>query len=287
MSRRGRVEDDDDEDSPPWLAPASADHRRGTVVSSRKLNMWLLLLGGLLLLVIALIYAQVARPDNDAPVYAGADGEVPLIRAPDTPFKIRPKDPGGLNLEGNNQSAFEAAGGLDPGGDLNFDALPEEPIDRAALAARAAPRPVPPAAAAEVAEGTVAPPAVERPEPGARPALPPEAKPAPPPDAKPVPKPEVKTAPKNEMKEPVSLADGGSFALQLGAFSSEKKANDAWKSFTGRYSYLADLGKSVVPVERDDTKLYRLRATGITSRAQADNLCARLKVAGDQCSVVN
>ena len=126
MSRRGRVEEDDDAESPPWLAPASADHRRGTVVSSRKLNMWLLLLAGLLLLVIGLIYAQIAKPADDAPAYAGADGEVPLIRAPDTPFKIRPKDPGGLDLEGNNQSAFEAAGGLDPGGELNFDALPEE-----------------------------------------------------------------------------------------------------------------------------------------------------------------
>ncbi len=278
MSRRGRVEEDDDAESPPWLAPASADHRRGTVVSSRKLNMWLLLLAGLLLLVIGLIYAQIAKPADDAPAYAGADGEVPLIRAPDTPFKIRPKDPGGLDLEGNNQSAFEAAGGLDPGGELNFDALPEEPIDRAELAARAAPRPAPPAPAVESADLAIAAPDSEL--------LTPEAKPAPPPAARPVPKPEVKAAPKNELKEPVSLANGGSFALQLGAFSTEKKANDAWKSFTGRYSYLADLGKSVVPVERDDTKLYRLRATGITSRAQADNLCARLKVAGDQCSVV-
>ncbi|MDO9490557.1 MAG: SPOR domain-containing protein [Sphingomonadaceae bacterium] len=274
MSRRGRVEDDDDEDSPPWLAPASADHRRGTIVSSRKLNMWLLLLGGLLLLVIALIYAQVAKPEDDSPVYAGADGEVPLIRAPDSPFKIRPKDPGGLNLEGNNQSAFEAAGGLDPGGELNFDALPEEPIDRAELAARAAPRPAPPATVVEAEASTGTP----APEP---------AKPVVTPVVKPVPKPEVKTAPRNETKEPVPAADGGNFALQLGAFSSESKANEAWKNFTGRYSYLADLGKSVVPVERDDTKLYRLRATGIGSRAQADNLCARLKVAGDQCTVID
>ena len=274
MSRRGRLEDDDDEESPPWLAPASADHRRGTVVSSRKFNMWLLLLGGLLLLVIALIYAQIAKPEDDSPVYAGADGEVPLIRAPDTPFKIRPKDPGGLDLEGNNQSAFEAAGGLDPGGELNFDALPEEPIDRAELAARAAPRPAPPAAVVEAEPSTETP----------APDLP---KPAAPPAAKPVPKPEVKTAPRNETREPISAEGSGNFALQLGAFSSESKANEAWKSFSGRYSYLADLGKSVVPIERDDTKLYRLRATGITSRAQADNLCARLKVAGDQCSVID
>lgn len=267
MSRRGRVEEDEDEESPPWLAPASADHRRGTIVSTSRINMWLLLLGGLLVLVVGLIYAQIAKPEDDAQVYAGADGEVPLIRAPDTPFKIRPKNPGGLDLEGNNQSAFEAAGGLDPGGDLNFDALPEEPIDRAELASRAAP-----AIAAPVDEA-----AAPAPKP-----LVETATPAP----RPAPKPEFKTAPKNETKEPVPVEGGGNFALQLGAFSSESKANDAWKSFTGRYSYLADLGKSVVPVERDDTKLYRLRATGIGSRAQADNLCARLKVAGDQCSVV-
>jgi cell division septation protein DedD len=283
MSRRGRVEDDEDDDTPPWLAPAEPDLRRGrrasTVVPSRKLNLWLLVLAGLLLLVIGLIYAQVAKPDDDRQVYAGADGEVPLIRAPDAPFKVRPKNPGGLDLEGNNQSAFEAAGGLDPGGDLNFDALPEEPIDRAELAARAAPaapRPTAPAAA----------PVEAAPVPAAPVATPPAAKPAEPP--KPAPKPEVKTAPRNETQEPVEPAsDGGSYALQLGAFSSEKKANDAWKSFTGRYAYLADLGKSVVALERDGTKLYRLRATGIGSRAEANNLCARLKVAGDQCSVVD
>lgn len=270
MSRRGRTDEEDDEESPPWLAPASADHRRGTVVSSRKFNMWLLLLGGLLLLVIALIYAQIAKPRDDSPVYAGAGGEVPLIRAPDSPFKIRPKDPGGLTLGGNNQSAFEAAGGLDPGGELNFDALPEEPIDRAELAARAAPRPAPSAPAVDASIGELEQPTQ-----------------APPPEAKPATKAEVKVAPKNETREPVAAEDSGNFALQLGAFSTEARANEAWKSFTGRYSYLADLGKSIVPVDRDDTKLYRLRATGITSRAQADNLCARLKVAGDQCSVVD
>lgn len=271
MSRRGRVEEDEDEESPPWLAPASTDHRRGTVVPASRFNLWLLLLGGLLILVVALIYAQVAKPEDDGPVYASADGEVPLIRAPDTPFKVRPKDPGGLDLEGNNQSAFEAAGGLDPGGDLNFDALPEEPIDRAQIAAAARPAPrsaVPPAEATGEPTQLLPPTPATKAEPKA------------------LPKPEVKTAPKNETKEPVPEAASGSFALQLGAFSTEAKANAAWKSFTGRYSYLADLGKSVAAIERDDKKLYRLRATGISSRAQADNLCARLKVAGDQCSVI-
>ena len=274
MSRRGGHDQDDD--SPPWLAPAEPDlRRRSTVVPGSRFGMWVALLGGLLLLVVGLVYALLARPDDDRQVYAAADGEVPLIRAPDAPFKERPADPGGLDLEGGNQSAFEAAGGLDPGGDLNFDALPEEPIDRSVLAA---PRPVtpPPAETAEAAPTAAATAPVAKPAPAA-------------PVAKPVaapPKPDVKTAPKNETKEPVA-DDGGSYALQLGAFSTQAKANEAWKNFTGRYSYLADLDKSVIALERDGAKLYRLRATGIASRAQADNLCARLKVAGDQCTVVD
>ena len=280
MARRGGYDEDDD--TPPWLAPAESDDRRSTVVSGRSFNLWLVLLASLLVLVVALVYAMIAKPDDEGAVYATVDGEVPLIRAPETPFKVRPADPGGLDLEGGNQSAFEAAGGLDPGGDLNFDALPEEPIDRSQIAAAAPPAPAPPAPVRAPVEdapaATTAPkPVVEKPKPVAE--MPkPAAKP-------PTAKPDVKTAPKNETKEPVP-DDGGSYSLQLGAFSSEAKANAAWKSFSGRYSYLADLGKVVIALERDGEKLYRLRATGITSRAQANNLCGRLRAAGDQCSVV-
>ena len=262
MSRRGGHDQDDD--SPPWLAPAEPDlRRRSTVVPGRRFNLWVAVLGGLLLLVVGLVYALIAKPEDDRQVYAAADGEVPLIRAPDAPFKVRPANPGGLDLEGDNQSAFEAAGGLDPGGDLNFDALPEEPIDRSVLTAA---RPAPPAPAVPAEPAAPA-------EPVAKPAVA-------------TPKPDVKSPPKNETKEPVA-DDDGSYALQLGAFSTQAKANEAWKNFTGRYSYLADLDKSVIALERDGAKLYRLRATGIASRAQADNLCARLKVAGDQCTVVD
>lgn len=271
MSRRGGYDEEDD--TPPWLAPAEPDRRTSTVVPGRSLNRWLLGLATLLVLVVGLVYAMIARPEDDRQVYATVDGEVPLIRAPDAPFKERPADPGGLEL-GRNQSAFEAAGGLDPGGDLNFDALPEEPIDRSEIFA-GAPRAVEPAPAA--GDPVEAAPVPSAPKPAAE-------VPKPKPAAE-APKPDFKTPPKNETKERVP-DDLGSYSLQLGAFSSEAKANAAWKSITGRYSYLADLGKSVIAVERDGAKLYRLRATGVGSRAQADNLCGRLRVAGDQCSVV-
>jgi cell division septation protein DedD len=263
MSRRGGiVREDEREDGPmPWLEPAEVD---AVELPRRSLGIWMLLLGALLILVVGLVYAQIAKPRDETPVYA-ENGEVPLIRAPDSPFKVRPVDPGGLDLEGVSQTAHAAAGGLDPGGELNFDALPEEPIDRSVLLAGAPSAPPAPEASQTDREPTPAP-------------------------AEPVKstaeKPETKSEPADEKKEPVA-DEGGSFALQLGAFSSQAKANEAWKRFTGRYSYLTDLEKSVIELERDGEKLYRLRATGVTSRAQADNLCARLKVAGDQCTVVD
>ena len=58
-----------------------------------------------------------------------------------------------------------------------------------------------------------------------------------------------------------------------------------WKRFSGRFTYLADLKERIDVVERDEKKLYRLRATGLTSRKTAENFCQRLKVAGETCSV--
>ena len=137
MARRGG-EGRQDEDLP-WLEPVEVDDRGGTVISGRKLGFGILLLGGLLVLVVALVYAQIAKPEDDGVVYASVDGEAPLIAAPDTPFKVRPANPGGLDLDGLTQTAHEAAGGVDPGGSIDLAALPEEPIDRSALAAQQAP----------------------------------------------------------------------------------------------------------------------------------------------------
>jgi len=289
MARRGGEERH--EEALPWLEPAEVDDDRATVISGRGLGLGILVLGGLLLLVVALIYAQIARPEEEEIVYASADGEAPLIAAPDAPFKVRPADPGGLDLEGLTQTAHEAAGGVDPGGTIALDALPEEPIDRSVLAAEAAPRPgfeaQAPVAPAPVRtaslEPDVAKPEAKQPAKTETPAKPAEPKPE---AKKAETKVAAKTEPKNEVKEPAP-DDDGSYSLQLGAFSSQAKANEAWKTITGRYAYLADLEKSVIALDRDGAKLYRLRATGLSSRARADNLCARLRVAGDQCSVVD
>jgi hypothetical protein len=71
--------------------------------------------------------------------------------------------------------------------------------------------------------------------------------------------------------------------IQLGAFSSQAAANQAWSALSGRFRYLAPLSHNVVPAQVGGRTLYRLRASG----ADAAGICRRLQVAGEACSVVN
>ena len=102
-----------------------------------------------------------------------------------------------------------------------------------------------------------------------------------PPPAAPKPKP---VSPPEAAKPAPAAATAGT-TLQLGAFSSAAKAEAAWTSLAGRYTWLAGLTKRIEPVDRDGTTLYRLRASGSADSATAAANCAKLKVAGEACVV--
>lgn len=260
----GSGEESDDENLP-WLEAADEEVDEGTLVSSRKLIVGIIVFATLLIGVVWLIYAQIARDDAGSAAVQVAEGDVPLIKAPDTPMKVKPENPGGLEVEGIDQTIYAAGGGVDPGGEIALT-LPEDPVERPVdlTAQTRAPGPAS-AAAAPVQVAKIEP---EKPAEAARPA----SKPA---------------APAKAPEEEPKASSGGGLALQLGAFSSQAKANEAWKSFTGRYSYLAGLEKAIEPLKRDSGTLYRLRAVGLSSRAQAQDLCTRLKIAGETCIVAN
>jgi sporulation related protein len=116
-------------------------------------------------------------------------------------------------------------------------------------------------------------PVTPAPAPAPRPA-PPAAAPAPTPPA-PAPRP----APPAPPRAPAAAGP----TIQLGAFSSQAAANQAWSALSGRFRYLAPLGHSVVPVQAGGRTLYRLRASG----ADAASVCRRLRVAGEACSSVD
>jgi hypothetical protein len=88
-------------------------------------------------------------------------------------------------------------------------------------------------------------------------------------------------APPRPAPAPQPAASGPT--VQLGAFSSQASANQAWSALSGRFRYLAPLSHNVVSAQVGGRTLYRLRASG----ADAAGICRRLQVAGEACSVVN
>jgi hypothetical protein len=107
----------------------------------------------------------------------------------------------------------------------------------------------------------------------------PKAQPAPTPAA---PAPKAAPAPAPKAPAPAAPTAGGA-SIQLGAFSSQAGANNAWKALSGRFKYLAPLTHSVTATQAGGKTLYRLRAGG----PGAKELCGRLRVAGESCVAVD
>ena len=106
-----------------------------------------------------------------------------------------------------------------------------------------------------------------------------QAAPAPAPAPRPTP-----AAPPKQAAAPAPAAPAaGGAVVQLGAFSSQSGANNAWKALSSRFKYLAPLSHSVTSTTAGGKTLYRLRASG----PGAKNLCGRLRVAGESCVVVD
>ena len=172
-----------------------------------------------------------------------------LIAAPKEPYKVRPAEEGGMKVEGQGDVVFQTSQGAQVQGSLDLNAVPETPVARAP-----APKPAPtptasPRASAVILENTGGT-LVARSVPAAAPEGTPGA------------------------------------TLQLGAFPSEGAAKKAWDSMSKRFAYLAELGQSVMKAEVNGRTYYRLRVNA-ASPAQAKDVCARLRVAGENCLVVN
>jgi hypothetical protein len=172
----------------------------------------------------------------------GGNGDI--IAAPEGDYKVRPENPGGMNVSGEGEVAAAASAGQTPQGNLNLG-TPETPVTQAPPAPR-------PAALAPAAQA-----------------------PAPAPAPAPV---QPRPAPAPAPQQPAAVGA----TIQLGAFSSQAAANQAWSALAGRFRYLAPLSHAVVPVQAGGRTLYRLRASG----AGAADVCRRLQVAGEACSSV-
>jgi outer membrane biosynthesis protein TonB len=264
-----------EEDRLPWLEPVEDESAEEGVSAAR-------LIAGLVVALIALglVVGGVYWLKQRAGSPGSSVKDPTLIAAQPGPYKTKPAEPGGMDVKGQGDASYAASEGADPNAKIDLSAAPETPIAKGKPEAKPAeqqtpaPAATPAAAPAKPVEVAKAPVQPVKPTPA-----PAAAKPAPAPaPVKPAPAP----APA-KTETAAAPASGGGGQIQLGAFSSEAKANDAWKSLSGRFSYLAPFAKSVVPVQAGGKTVYRLRAS---AGGQASATCSKLKVAGEACVVV-
>lgn len=123
-----------DEDRLPWLEPVEEEDQRG---GPSWVKILVSVIIGLIILGLVISGVYWLRTGSQGP--AGPQ----LIEAEKGDYKVKPADPGGMQVEGSGDTSFAASEGAQPTGKLNMDAVPETPVERPP-----APAPAPPTAKA-------------------------------------------------------------------------------------------------------------------------------------------
>jgi len=117
-----------DEGSRPWLEPVEVEPEP----SGPRLGKPILLA----ILALVILGAAVAAYSWWS-AQGATEGSGELIPAPPGPYKVKPSDPGGMDVDGEGDTAFAASAGGEPQGRIDMSAVPEEPILKAGPAAKA------------------------------------------------------------------------------------------------------------------------------------------------------
>jgi hypothetical protein len=219
---------------------------RGMDPATRRLALIAGSLGGVLLAVI-----------GAWTVIGHRSGSVPVVQADSSPIRVKPLNPGGMQIAGASEEILSGGDGADGG---KLAPPPEAPAPQAMRA----PPPPPPVVA------TPAP----TPIPAATPAPP---KPVPAPVDRRAAAPARTTAP--AVNHPL---------VQLAALASEGAAKAEWQKLGQRMPDLfgrrqADISK----IERDGHTYWRVRTGGFSDLAQATQFCERVRAKGTGCSVAD
>jgi len=182
--------------------------------------------------------------------------EPPVIEADSRPLRVRPDNPGGLQVPGQDETIMGGTGSQEA------EALappPETPAPQALRDQQQHPAQAAPAA----------PPVIEAPPQAAAP----PAKPVPPPAA-------AKAAEKPQAT--------GAVQVQLTAVDTEAAAHGEWQRISKRAPTLfQDRKPTIQKFDKNGQSLYRLRTGGFADAKQAGEFCAKVKAAGLTCTVAN
>jgi hypothetical protein len=104
----------------PWLAPVEdEDEPRGVSAGKMLAALAVVLLAAV---IVASTFFFLGRRDPAEP-----GGAPELIRAEPGPYKVKPENPGGLDVAGESETAFQTSAGEDTDSQLDTSALPQPP----------------------------------------------------------------------------------------------------------------------------------------------------------------
>lgn len=208
---------------------------------------------------------------------------LPVVEADTRPIRVKPENPGGLQVAGANDEILSGDAGPQNG---KLAPPPESPEPQAL-------RPKEEAAArpAVAAPAPVAPPASAT-QPAASASSAPVFAPAAPPVARVAPGPEPKAAAGAQAPHQIAAAASSGAAhapeVQLAALGSEEAAKTEWERLAKK---MPDLLKgrrpAVVKAERDGRAVWRLRTGGFSDIAQATAFCEHVRSKGGGCSIAS
>jgi hypothetical protein len=226
-------------------------HSRGMDPATRRLALIAGGLGGLLLAIV-----------GGWSMMGNRSTAVPVIQADDRPIRVKPENPGGLQIAGANDDAL--SGGV-TGGD-KLAPPPEVPAPLSLDASLPHAQPValaPPALVTAPAKPIAAKPAAEKP------AAPTERRSA---------------APAVER----AVLGAKATQVQLAAVSSEEAARAEWQRIEKRMPELfGQRQPAFSKTERNGRTLWRLRTGGFSDTAQATAFCERVRAKGAGCSIAD
>ncbi|HEV2078840.1 MAG TPA: SPOR domain-containing protein [Allosphingosinicella sp.] len=115
-----------EEDSRPWLEPVEPEEEPSGPSLGRPI-----VLAILAILILGAVVAGYSWWSGQG----ATEGDGELIPAPPGPYKVKPDDPGGMEIAGEGDTAFAASAGADPKGRIDMSAVPEAPMVAAPKAA--------------------------------------------------------------------------------------------------------------------------------------------------------
>ncbi len=229
--------------------------------------------GGLGALLVAMVAASSLTSHRS--------GTVPVVEADPRPIRVKPDNPGGMQIDAAENDVFSGGSGT---ANAKLSAEAENPNPNG-LQALPKPKPAALTAAAPAATSALPPAAAKPAVVAAEP--PPAAKPA----AAAAPaatKPTVVASAVPAISPATKAQPAHAATVQLAALTTEQAAKDEWQKLARQLpEAFAGRQPSISKVEHDGRTFWRLRTAGFADIAQARAFCDKVRTKGGGCSVAD